>query len=101
VQEVACAIGTDSRLGHKFLQAGPGFGGSCFQKDILNLVVLCGHDGLPEVAATWQQHRISELVVRRCPPGGLIRGADARRRRLAGEPVKPRRPVQQYGRTMQ
>jgi hypothetical protein len=64
-------------LGHKFLQAGPGFGGSCFQKDILNLVDLCGHDGLREVAATWQQHRISQLVVRRCPPGGLIRGADA------------------------
>ena len=74
VQEVARAIGSDSRLGSKFLKAGPGFGGSCFQKDILNLVVLCGHDGLHEVAATWQQvvslntwqqHRISALVVRR------------------------------------
>ena len=74
VQEVARAIGTDSRLGSKFLKAGPGFGGSCFQKDILNLVYLCGHYGLHEVAAywqqvvslnTWQQHRISTLVVRR------------------------------------
>ena len=74
VQEVARAIGTDSRLGAKFLKAGPGFGGSCFQKDILNLVVLCGHYGLHEVAAywqqvvalnSWQQHRISRLVVRR------------------------------------
>jgi UDPglucose 6-dehydrogenase len=72
VGEVARAIGTDSRIGPKFLQAGPGFGGSCFQKDILNLVYLCGHYGLHEVAAywqsvvdlnTWQQHRIARLVV--------------------------------------
>ena len=39
VREVALAIGTDSRIGTKFLNAGPGFGGSCFQKDILNLVI--------------------------------------------------------------
>ena len=74
VQEVARAIGTDSRIGSKFLQAGPGFGGSCFQKDILNLVYLCHHYGLNEVAAyweavvqlnTWQQHRIARLVVNR------------------------------------
>ena len=72
VGEVARAIGTDSRIGAKFLQAGPGFGGSCFQKDILNLVYLCGHYGLHEVAAywqsvvdlnIWQQHRIARLVV--------------------------------------
>ena len=72
VREVARAIGTDSRIGPKFLNAGPGFGGSCFQKDILNLVYLCRHFGLPEVADywesvvalnTWQQHRISKLVV--------------------------------------
>ena len=43
VREVARAIGTYSRLGSKFLKAGPGFGGSCFQKDILNLVYLCSH----------------------------------------------------------
>ena len=74
VREVARAIGTDSRIGPKFLQAGPGFGGSCFQKDILNLVYLCRHFGLPEVADywesvvalnTWQQHRISRLVVQK------------------------------------
>ena len=74
VQEVARAIGTDSRIGPKFLQSGPGFGGSCFQKDILNLVYLCRHFGLPEVASywesvvelnTWQQHRISRLIVQR------------------------------------
>jgi UDPglucose 6-dehydrogenase len=41
VREVGRAIGSDSRIGGKFLQAGPGFGGSCFQKDILNLVYLC------------------------------------------------------------
>ena len=72
VQEVARAIGTDSRIGSKFLKAGPGFGGSCFQKDILNLVYLCRHYGLEEVAAywqsvvdlnAWQQHRIARLVV--------------------------------------
>jgi len=74
VQEVAHAIGADSRIGAKFLKAGPGFGGSCFQKDILNLVYLCGHYGLQEVAAywqsvvtlnAWQQHRIARLVVQR------------------------------------
>jgi len=72
VREVSRAIGTDSRIGPKFLNAGPGFGGSCFQKDILNLVYLSRHFGLPEVADywesvvqlnTWQQHRISRLVV--------------------------------------
>ena len=55
VDEVARAIGTDSRIGPKFLKASVGFGGSCFQKDILNLVYLCEHFGLPEAAAYWQQ----------------------------------------------
>lgn len=55
VDEVARAIGTDSRIGPKFLKSSVGFGGSCFQKDILNLVYLCEHFGLPEVAAYWQQ----------------------------------------------
>jgi UDPglucose 6-dehydrogenase len=55
VDEVAFAIGTDSRIGPKFLKASIGFGGSCFQKDILNLVYLCEHFGLPEVAAYWEQ----------------------------------------------
>jgi UDPglucose 6-dehydrogenase len=72
VREVARAIGTDSRIGPKFLQAGPGYGGSCFQKDILNLVYLCRHYGLEEAASywesvvtlnTWQQQRIARLVV--------------------------------------
>jgi UDPglucose 6-dehydrogenase len=53
VDEVANAIGRDSRIGPKFLKASVGFGGSCFQKDILNLVYLCEHYGLPEVAAYW------------------------------------------------
>jgi UDPglucose 6-dehydrogenase len=74
VHEVARAIGTDNRIGPKFLKAGPGFGGSCFQKDILNLVYLCRHFGLPEVADywesvvmlnRWQQHRIAALVVQK------------------------------------
>ncbi len=54
VDEVARAIGKDSRIGPKFLKASVGFGGSCFQKDILNLVYLCEHFSLPEVAAYWQ-----------------------------------------------
>ncbi|QNI57197.1 UDP-glucose 6-dehydrogenase [Synechococcus sp. BIOS-U3-1] len=74
VREVARAIGSDSRIGAKFLQAGPGFGGSCFQKDILNLVYLCRHFGLPDVANywesvvqlnSWQQHRIARTVVQK------------------------------------
>ena len=55
VDEVAYAIGTDTRIGSKFLKASVGFGGSCFQKDILNLVYLCEYFGLPEVAAYWEQ----------------------------------------------
>ena len=54
VDEVANAIGKDSRIGPKFLKASVGFGGSCFQKDILNLVYLCQHFGLPEVSAYWE-----------------------------------------------
>lgn len=55
VTEVSRAIGMDSRIGAKFLNAGPGFGGSCFRKDILNLVYLCEYYQLPEVAAFWEQ----------------------------------------------
>lgn len=55
VNEVARAIGFDSRIGSRFLQAGVGFGGSCFKKDILNLTYLCEHYGLPEVAEYWKQ----------------------------------------------
>ncbi|MFN6107148.1 MAG: nucleotide sugar dehydrogenase [Planctomycetaceae bacterium] len=55
VDEVARAIGFDSRIGPKFLKASVGFGGSCFQKDILNLVYLCEHFGLSEVAKYWEQ----------------------------------------------
>lgn len=55
VSEVAHAVGLDSRIGAKFLQAGVGFGGSCFQKDILNLVYICECLGMPEVAAYWEQ----------------------------------------------
>jgi UDPglucose 6-dehydrogenase len=55
VQEVAKAIGMDSRIGPKFLQASVGFGGSCFQKDILNLVYIAKSLGLKEVADYWHQ----------------------------------------------
>ena len=73
VDEVARAIGTDSRIGPKFLKSSVGFGGSCFQKDILNLVYLCEHFGLREVAQYWEQvvvmndyqkRRFSERIVR-------------------------------------
>lgn len=55
VSEVAHAIGLDNRIGKYFLRASVGFGGSCFKKDILNLVYLCEHYGLPEVARYWEQ----------------------------------------------
>lgn len=55
VDEVAKAIGMDKRIGKHFLKSSAGFGGSCFQKDILNLVYLCEHFGLPEVAKYWDQ----------------------------------------------
>jgi len=73
VEEVGRAIGTDSRIGSKFLKSSVGFGGSCFQKDILNLVYLCGHFGLPEVADywdhvvrinNWQKDRFASRVIR-------------------------------------
>ena len=72
VDEVAHAIGTDSRIGPKFLRSSVGFGGSCFQKDILNLVYLCEHFGLPEIARYWysvvemndhQKERFSRRVI--------------------------------------
>jgi UDPglucose 6-dehydrogenase len=50
VSEVAKIVGMDGRIGERFLNASIGFGGSCFKKDILNLVYLCQHEGLPEVA---------------------------------------------------
>jgi len=55
VVEVSRAIGMDRRIGSRFLNAGVGFGGSCFKKDILNLAYLSEHHGLPEVAAYWEQ----------------------------------------------
>lgn len=55
IDEVARAIGHDSRIGSKFLKASVGFGGSCFQKDILNLVYIAKSYGLDEVADYWEQ----------------------------------------------
>jgi UDPglucose 6-dehydrogenase len=81
IDEVAKVLGSDSRIGPKFLKAGIGFGGSCFKKDILNLVYLCEHYGLPEVAAYWEQvlkmndwqkKRIAELVIKKL--GGQVNG---------------------------
>ena len=73
IKEVATAIGMDKRIGSKFINAGPGFGGSCFKKDILNLVYLCNFYNLHEVAEywekvidinNWQQARLSNVVVK-------------------------------------
>ncbi|MDD3355982.1 MAG: UDP-glucose 6-dehydrogenase [Dysgonamonadaceae bacterium] len=72
VEEVARAIGSDSRIGPRFLKASVGFGGSCFQKDILNLVYIARSYGLQEVADYWEQviiinnhqrSRFSRLIV--------------------------------------
>ena len=74
VGEVAEAIGRDSRIGSKFLKSGPGFGGSCFKKDILNLVYIAKYYGLNQVADywrnvveinEWQQKRVYETIVRK------------------------------------
>ena len=72
ISQVCQAVGMDSRIGNKFLSPGPGFGGSCFQKDILNLVYLCNFYKLEEVANywqsvleinNWQKSRISKIIV--------------------------------------
>jgi UDPglucose 6-dehydrogenase len=72
IEEVARAIGSDSRIGSKFLKASVGFGGSCFQKDILNLVYICRSVGLQEVADYWEQviimndyqkHRFADKII--------------------------------------
>ena len=55
VGEVAHIVGLDSRIGPKFLNPSIGFGGSCFQKDILNLIYICESKGLVDVAEYWSQ----------------------------------------------
>ena len=72
ISEVAKAVGTDRRIGKYFLKSGPGFGGSCFKKDILNLIYICKYYGLKEVADywnqvlkinQWQQNRLTKIIV--------------------------------------
>ncbi len=74
ISEVSRAIGSDTRIGSKFLDSGPGFGGSCFKKDILNLVYLCKYYELHEVGRfwesvvelnSWNQNRISNLIIKK------------------------------------
>ena len=74
INDVALAVGMDKRIGSSFLNSGPGFGGSCFKKDISNLVYISNHYGLSEVASywqkvldinSWQQKRFVELVVKK------------------------------------
>jgi len=73
IDEISKAIGSDPRIGNKFLKASVGYGGSCFQKDILNLVYICESFGLKEVADYWhqvvlmndyQKRRFSHKIVR-------------------------------------
>ena len=72
ISEVSKAIGMDSRIGSRFLRPGPGFGGSCFKKDILNLVYIANYYGLDELAKYWEQvldlnkwqkKRISRIII--------------------------------------
>ncbi|KAJ5179530.1 UDP-glucose 6-dehydrogenase [Penicillium capsulatum] len=74
INEVSAAIGSDTRLGNKFLRAGIGFGGSCFKKDVLSLVYLAESLGLHEVGEYWRQvvemneyqrNRFSTRVIRK------------------------------------
>ena len=72
IKDVALAVGMDKRIGKYFLNSGPGFGGSCFKKDISNLVYISNHYNLFEVANywqkvldinTWQQRRFINLII--------------------------------------
>lgn len=81
VEEVSRAVGIDSRVGSKFLHAGVGFGGSCFEKDILNLAYLARCLHLPEVADYWtsvlninryQRERFTKTAIRKL--NGTLRG---------------------------
>jgi len=72
INDVAIAVGMDSRIGKEFLKSGPGFGGSCFKKDISNLIYISNHYGLYDVASywesvisinNWQQKRIVRTIV--------------------------------------
>ena len=74
IKDISLSIGLDKRIGEKFLEAGPGFGGSCFKKDILNLVYICDYYGLHEVSKywnsiveinEWQQRRIAEIILKK------------------------------------
>ena len=74
IKNVTKAVGMDKRIGNKFLNVSPGFGGSCFKKDILNLIYISNHYGLKDVSKfweqvikinDWQQNRISHLVVQK------------------------------------
>ncbi|KAH7309264.1 hypothetical protein BKA65DRAFT_170802 [Rhexocercosporidium sp. MPI-PUGE-AT-0058] len=80
ISEISQSVGTDPRIGSKFLQAGIGFGGSCFQKDILSLVYLAETLGLDEVAEywkqvltmnSWQRTRFTRRVIR-CMNGTVV-----------------------------
>lgn len=64
VDQVAKAVGMDTRIGHQFLKAGLGFGGSCFRKDIASLTYLAESLGLDDVAEYWNQVNVMNVMQR-------------------------------------
>ena len=87
--QVARCIGTDSRIGPKFLNASVGFGGSCFQKDILNLVYICETVGLKQVAEYWHSVGCSQCPCLTLPNMCALAPlrAPVRSSSLAGRPM--------------
>ena len=87
ISEVSDAIGMDSRIGSKFLRAGVGFGGSCFKKDILNLVYLCRQYNLQPVADYWEQVCSTPLPAKELPSSA------SHLRQIQEIPVKHRQSI--------
>ena len=83
ISEISRACGTDPRIGPKFLQASVGFGGSCFQKDILNLVYLCESYGLRECAEYWNWVVLTQRLFRTFPNFNFGKTASSRCRAAA------------------
>ena len=94
---MAHSIGVDTRIGPKFLKSSVGFGGSCFQKDILNLVYLCRSFGLPEVAEYWNQVIIMNDWQKTRFAQNMARAAAAPRTLRLPAPRASRAPVAPLG----
>lgn len=93
--QVAHAIGTDTRIGSKFLNASVGFGGSCFQKDILSLCYVCETLGLKEVAAYWASVvTMNDYQKQRCAAHERLPNAEVRCRAPLCSTPQPRQECQ-------